>query len=49
MTEEQQKPVIKITDHYYSDDEITRALEQFFYRDVFKDEAGFYYRTETEV
>jgi hypothetical protein len=49
MTEEQQKPAIKITDRYFSDDEIMRALVLVYYKEVGKDAIGFYYRTETEM
>ena len=54
MTEEQQKPVIKITDHYFTDEEIIRMIKDSFLfpaimYNVGKDEKGFYYRTETEI
>jgi hypothetical protein len=50
MTEEQQKPVIKITDHYFTDDEIVQILQNTFEKVyVSKDDKGFYYRTETEI
>ena len=54
MTEEQQKPVIKITDHYFTDDEIIRMIKDSFLLpgnmyDIGKDDVGFYWRRETEI